>query len=111
MERDEITMIVAQNIGLLMQARNLDAAKLARLSGLNPTGIYDILSGKSRSPKIETIGKIAKALGVPIATILEENAAASIRQDLMHLFDELPEDRKELLLQTARAWMGQRQPA
>lgn len=104
MDRDELTVKVADNIALLMEARGLDAAKLARRAGLNPTGIYDILSGKSRSPKIETIGKIAAGLDVPVAVIFEDDPLATLRNDLLALYEELPEDRRALLLQTARAW-------
>lgn len=104
-------MIVARNIVALMKAKNLDAAKLARLSGLNPTGVYDILSGKSRSPKIETIGKIATGLGVPISAIFEEEQPSALRLDLITLFESLPEERRQLLLDTARAWAPTQQTA
>lgn len=111
MERDDLTMKVARNIATLMEARGLDAAKLARRAGLNPTGIYDILSGKSRSPKIETIGKIAIGLGVPVSLIFEDDPLRSARDDLIAVFDALPEERRALLLQAARAWMDEAQPA
>ena len=104
-------MLVASNIKRLMEERGLDAAKLARQSDINPTGIYDILSGKSRSPKVETIAKVARGLGVPIAAIFDEHwtAPRDERSDLMALFEQMPEAQKELLLQTARAWLpGQR---
>jgi len=97
-------MIVARNIESLMRAKSLDAAKLARLANINPTGVYDILSGKSRSPKIETIGKIATGLGVPISVIFEDKQPSAARLDLMILFENLPEERRQLLLDTARAW-------
>lgn len=100
-------MLVAQNISTLMEARGLDAAKLARRADLNPTGIYDILSGKSRSPKIETIGKIARALNVPISVIFDSDPSSRLQDDLMSIYETLPEDQKRLLLQTARAWAGQ----
>lgn len=97
-------MLVARNIEALMEQKGLDAAKLARLAGLNPTGIYDILSGKSRSPKIETIGKIARGLGVPVSYIFNEQPA-NVGDDLMLIFDQLSSDKRELLMQAARAWI------
>lgn len=105
MERDKITMIVAQNIEALMVARNLDAAKLARASNLNPTGIYDILSGKSRSPKIETISKIAKGLGVPVAAIFEEMTTDEMRHDLLFVYEQLSPLDRERLVKTGEAWL------
>jgi len=97
-------MLVARNIKVLMEARGIDAAKLSRLAEINPTGVYDILSGKSRSPKIETIGKIAEALGVPIAVLFSGDPLNMLRNDIAALFEALPPDQQELLLETARAW-------
>lgn len=98
-------MLVARNIEALMEQRNLDAAKLARASGLNPTGIYDILKGKSRSPKIETIAKIAKGLGVPVSVIFSGQAAVERQDELMEVFDQLPADKRALLMQAAKSWL------
>lgn len=98
-------MLVAHNIEALMEQRNLDAAKLARASGLNPTGIYDILKGKSRSPKIETIAKIAKGLGVPVSVIFSGPNEDGARDELMEVFDQLPADKRALLMQAAKSWL------
>lgn len=98
-------MLVARNIEALMEQKNLDAAKLARASGLNPTGIYDILKGKSRSPKIETIAKIAKGLGVPVSVIFSGQSEAVPHDELMEVFDQLPEDKRSLLMQAAKSWL------
>ena len=105
MDRDTTTMMVARNIAALMQARRLDAAKLARAADLNPTGIYDILSGKSRSPKIETIAKVAKALGVPLSSIFTELSEESLVSEMMFVFESLPDQDRQRLLSTGRAWM------
>lgn len=108
-------MLVTENIKRLMEERGVDAAKLARISGVNPTGVYDILSGKSRSPKVETIAKISRGLGVPLSAIFGDAWEAppqhSERDDLMALFEQMPEAQKELLLQTARAWLPARHSA
>ncbi len=55
----------------LMEANDLNAKKLAEIAGLNATGVYDILSGKSASPKVSTIEKIADALGVATSALIE----------------------------------------
>lgn len=97
-------MVVAGNIKALMEARGLDAAKLGRAAGLNPTGIYDILSGKSQSPKIATIAKIANTLGVPVASIFETASDAELRNEFLSVIQRLPQAQRELLLRTAQAW-------
>ncbi len=111
MERDVTTMIVARNIESLMAERQTDPAKLARDARLGPTGIYDILNGKSRSPKIDTIAKIARALGVPVSKLFEDRQVPDLRDDLLSLFGELPERERQLLLQTARAWIATQRTA
>lgn len=98
-------MRVARNIETLMAARKTDAAKLARDAKLNPTGIYDILKGKSKSPKIGTIAKIAKALEVPVSIIFSESVDVELRKDLMFVFDSLSEQEQRRLVTTGRAWM------
>lgn len=97
-------MLVARNIEALMEQKNIDAAKLARASGINPTGIYDILKGKSRSPKIETIAKIAKGLGVPISAIFSGEPQGQA-DDLLALYERLDPERRALLVQAAQAWI------
>lgn len=98
-------MLVAQNIEALMQKKGMDAAKLARAASINPTGVYDILKGKSRSPKIETINKIAQGLGVPVAFIFSEKLTDDLESDLLSVYEQLPPEKRKLLMQTALAWL------
>jgi transcriptional regulator with XRE-family HTH domain len=107
MKEVSINMVVAQNIEALMRLRDLDAAKLARKADLNPTGIYDIVKGKSRSPKIETIGKIAKALNVPVSVLFSADLSEGLKTEILDIYAQLPDDRRELLLQTAKSWLGE----
>ena len=111
MERDQISMLVAKNIKALMEARGMTAASLGRVAELNPTGVYDILSGKSQSPKVVTLGKIATALNVPLSTIFDEDTNFDIQSDIAILLKtlgkyaaQLDPEKRELLLRTARAW-------
>lgn len=104
-------MTVARNIEALMSAKGMDAAKLARAANINPTGVYDILSGKSRSPKIETVDKIAKGLGVPLSAIFDEKARSEMELDLLGILDRPPEEQRKLLLRTAQAWLDERASA
>lgn len=98
-------MTVARNIEAIMERKRLTAVAVARLAGINATGVYDILSGKSRSPRLDTIGKIAAALEVPVAVLLEEDSEADIRREIVSLFARLPEHERQRLIVTARAWL------
>lgn len=53
MERDAIAMLVAKNLEAAMDRKGTNPAEVARRAGLNPTGVYDILSGKSRHPRLD----------------------------------------------------------
>ena len=66
MERDEAVLLVARNLEAAMTRKGMNAAEVARRAGINPTGVYDILSGKSRSPRLDTLNKIAQGLGMPL---------------------------------------------
>ena len=105
MERDRTVMLVATNIQAAMERRGVNSAELARSAGLNSTGIYDILSGKSRSPRLDTIGKIARALGVPISSLFDDMEADDMREQIMSLIASLPDDDCRRILVTARAWV------
>lgn len=92
MERDPITMLVARNIQVLMDQVGMDAAKLGRAAGLNHTGIYDILKGKSRNPRLDTITKIAAALGVPVSLLFEEKGDDDLKTEIIALVSAMPPD-------------------
>lgn len=104
MERDQLVMMVAGNIQSIMGRKGLNPAELARVAGLNATGVYDILSGKSRSPRLDTIGKIAAALGAPVAILFEERSDAELRDQIIDAVSRLPEAERRRILLTARAW-------
>lgn len=97
-------MTVAANIGAIMDAKGETAASVARKAKINPTGVYDILSGKSRSPRIETLGKIAAALGVPVAILFEDAPNDMLQAELDALFRQLDPVERQRLVLTARAW-------
>ena len=106
MKREKLTLIMAANITALMEERKLSAPKLAEKAKLNPTGIYDILKGKSRSPKIETIAKIANGLGVPVSAIFSGSNELGPHDELIRVFGQLPADKRQLLMQAAKSWLS-----
>lgn len=104
MERDPLTMRVARNIEVIMDQLGTDAAKLARAAGLGPTGIYDIIKGRSRSPRLETLTKIAEALGVPVALLLEEKGDDDLKNEILALVAGMTAEERQRTLVTIRAW-------
>lgn len=105
MEPSELNMLVAANIDALMKQRGFDAAKLARAAKLGPTGIYDILSGRSQSPRVQTLAKIAAALGVPVDALLKDRPLDELHAQLYEVLMALEPSDRERLLMTGRAWV------
>jgi transcriptional regulator with XRE-family HTH domain len=104
MDHTEVALIVARNIEHWMAVRGMDSAKLARAAGTNPTGVYDILSGKSRNPRLDTIAKIATALEINVAQLFDIPQEPDLRAEIAQLYQDLPPEERKRLLATAKAW-------
>ncbi|MEO0633088.1 MAG: adenosylcobalamin-dependent ribonucleoside-diphosphate reductase [Pseudomonadota bacterium] len=60
---------VAERLGKLVKEKGTTANVVAADAGLSYTSVYDIIKGKSKNPRIDTLEKIAAALGVSAADI------------------------------------------
>ncbi|MFQ5896684.1 MAG: helix-turn-helix domain-containing protein [Candidatus Methylomirabilia bacterium] len=63
-------MRVGERIRVLRQERGLQQRQLAEKSGLTPSMVSQIESGRL-TPSLHTLGKLAASLGVPIASLFE----------------------------------------
>lgn len=99
MERDDFVMLVARNLQAAMARKGTNPSEVARKAGINPTGVYDILSGKSRSPRLDTLQKIAvSGLGVPLASLFTTPSDAQATQELLETIGLMsPDDQKRIL--------------
>ena len=73
-EKKDLSLIDRLN-GLIAE-KGTNAAELAKTAGLNPTGIRDILEGKSKNPKLDTLRKIATALNTSVSFLAGETNSA-----------------------------------
>lgn len=103
MIRDDVTEILVRNLKRLMAAQGMNPHTLAAAARVNQTAVYDIVSGKSRSPKIETVAKLAAALGTTVSTLIEEPGASDLRSDLEAIVQRLAHEEQERLLTIAQA--------
>ena len=71
-------MTLGGRIKGLRQARQLQQRQLAEKSGLTPSMVSQIESGKL-TPSLHTLGRLAGALGVPIASLFEAAANGKIQ--------------------------------
>lgn len=107
MERDDLVMTVARNIEAAMARKGTNPAEVARRARLNPTAVYDILSGKSRSPKLDTLNKIAvMGLNMPVSALLVEPSEDELSQELVETLGLLGPDDRRRFLTMLRAWSG-----
>lgn len=108
MNRDETVTLVARNIEAVMAHTGTNAAEVARRSGINSTGVYDILSGKSRSPRLDTLNKIAvNGLGVSLGSLLVKQTDDALKQELSEITGLMSADDRRRLLAVARAFVAE----
>jgi transcriptional regulator with XRE-family HTH domain len=106
MERDTVVMLVARNIEAAMERKGTNPSEVARKAGINPTGVYDILSGKSRSPRLDTLHKIAKkGLEMPLSVLFEEPGVQDLDRDIVEAMENLSLADRRRFLVLARAFV------
>jgi transcriptional regulator with XRE-family HTH domain len=103
-------MLFAANIQSIMKMKGFDPASLGRAAGMNRTGIYDILSGKSKNPRLDTVEKIAAALEVSPSALFVDTAIDELQSQLYGVLMELTDHERDRLLLTARAWASHTAP-
>ena len=64
-------MVQSDKIKKLREKLGLSQEKLARLADVSNNTIVNIEAGKQQNPTVETIKKIAKALGVSIEELVK----------------------------------------
>ena len=106
MERNEVVMLVARNIEAAMARKGTNPSEVARRAGINPTGVYDILSGKSRSPRLDTLAKIATlGLNMPVSALFAEPTEDDLDQELIETIGMMESGERKRFLTMARAFL------
>ncbi len=72
---------VAKRIISLCKERNISINKLATLSGITQSTLNSIIHGESRNPRLGTIRKISKALGITTADFFRDMEKTKIEDD------------------------------
>jgi DNA-binding phage protein len=106
MERDEVVMIVARNIEAAMARKGTNPSEVARRAEVNHTAVYDILKGKSKHPRLDTIHKIAvKGLGIPMMALFVEPSDDELDQELAETIGLIPAVERRKILTIAKAFL------
>lgn len=90
-----------------MHRKGSNPSEVARRAGINPTGVYDILSGKSRSPRLDTLHKIARGLDMPFSALFAEPAEDDLDQELIETLGMMPMAERRRFLAMARAMLSE----
>ena len=89
----------------LREARGLTQQALAEMIGLGQF-TFSRYEGGRRSAPVSVLGRIAEALGVPLATLFEgealEPAAPAGREEWVWIWDQLDDRGREIVLAAAR---------
>ena len=95
-----------------MLEKDINAPEIARKSGLNRRMVYDIIEGRSQSPKIETVFKIAYAMGVEPAELLGLEPKFDLHPALADLIQKYPSDEQARLAKALAALLppGEKEP-
>jgi transcriptional regulator with XRE-family HTH domain len=102
--RDPYSALIAANLERLLAERGVSALALAERCNLGRSGVYDILAGRSQSPKISTVGKLAAGLGVPISEMFLTADQLAAQSELFSIYAELEPAEQRRLAQVARAF-------
>ena len=80
-------MSLAKRIALRLEALELSESEACRRAGLAHTYIRDIRNGNKRSPRAETIKRLAEVLGTSSEWLLEGKGEQVIDADLQRVID------------------------
>lgn len=92
----------------MRQRSGLTAKSIARELGITDRAIYNWENGRSQ-PSIDMLGKLGELFGCPISELIEEEdpdrcVFTSDEFDLINLYRSLPDEKKRLLRDCARAF-------
>lgn len=98
---------LGEHIRELRTTAGLSQAELGKAAGVTGSAVSQLESGLSKTPKAETLLKVAKALGVDPNQLLERSAVASQlasdEQQLLNLYRALPPGHKDIAMRLMKA--------
>jgi transcriptional regulator with XRE-family HTH domain len=96
-----------RNLEALMERRNFNPRSLSLRAGLNATAVRDMLEGRSRFPRYDTVQSLAAALETTPALLMGDNSIASEVAEAglgkeMDLLTEVITRLQEVITETGR---------
>ena len=116
LDRDKVPESMAQKIKELRQKRGLTLEQVATVVGVGKSTVRKWETGMIANMKRDKIAALAKALGTTPAYLMgwkedEQTAPDKLKltegeKMLLDLFNQVPEDKQQLVLQMIRAALG-----
>ncbi|MCI9142258.1 MAG: helix-turn-helix transcriptional regulator [Lachnospiraceae bacterium] len=63
--------VIVLRLTRLCEVQNITTNKLATLSGITQSTVENIMSGKTRNPKLKTLHKLAVGLNMTVSELLD----------------------------------------
>lgn len=63
--------VIILRLTSLCEEKNITINKLATLSGITQSTVENIMSGKTKNPKLKTLHKLALGLGMTVSQLLD----------------------------------------
>lgn len=63
--------VIILRLSRLCEERKIKVNKLATLSGITQSTVENIMSGKTKNPKLKTLHKLALGLGMTVSELLD----------------------------------------
>jgi transcriptional regulator with XRE-family HTH domain len=63
--------VIILRLSQLCEEKNITINKLATLSGITQSTVENIMSGKTKNPKLKTLHKLALGLGITVSELLD----------------------------------------
>lgn len=104
MQRHPVSQLIANNLERLLKERGISALELANRANAGRSMVYDILAGRSASPKVSTVADLAAALNVPVSDLFLTPDQLQAQSELLQAYNLLPEAEQRRLAQVVRVW-------
>lgn len=63
--------VIIMRLSGLCKERGITVNKLATLSGITQSTVENLMSGKTKNPRLKTLHKIATGLGITVSALLD----------------------------------------
>lgn len=77
MSHPKSSNVIGQSLKHAMKSRGINSADLAKLADVKTSFIYDVISGKSSNPSTVKLARVAEALGITLASLVNTVGAAT----------------------------------